>query len=64
MKKYLLFVKFEIILPLLCFFLEPLYKHCSKNKKHMEFFYKFVDRLVDIKSKDSYCQQGKGLAIT
>ena len=29
----------------------------------MEFYYKFVDRFCDIKTKDSCCQQVKGLAI-
>ena len=40
------FVKFEIILPLLCFLLDPLTnKHCMQD---MEFYDKLVDRFQDL----------------
>ena len=40
------FVKFEIILPLLCFLLDPLTnKHCMQG---MEFYDKLVDRFQDL----------------
>ena len=39
------FVKFEIILPLLCFSLDLLYK---KALQDMEFYYKLVDRFQDL----------------
>ena len=45
-EKVSLFVKFEIILTLLCFLLDPLAnKHCMHD---MEFYDKLIDRFQDL----------------
>ena len=52
------FVKFGIILPLLCFLLDPLTnKHCMQD---MEFYDKLVDRFQDLpKVKNSAASKAK-----
>ena len=54
------FVKFEIILLLFCFLLDPL------TNKHCRVWSSIINSSISryIKDKESCCQQGKGLAIT
>ena len=49
-------MKFEIILPLLCFLVDPLTKDTTAHGVVGEI-------LGPVKSKESCCQQGQGLII-
>ena len=52
------FVKFEIILPLLCFLLDPL------TNKHCRTWSSMINLWIDSRTcKEFYCQQGQGLII-
>ena len=57
------FVKFEIILPLLCFLLDPLTnKHCTQD---IELYDKLVDRFQDLSKvkNPAISKAGQGLII-
>ena len=59
-RKYSVNFQNKLGLPLLCFLLDPLTKSALQG---MEFYDKFMERFQDIKRKESWCQQGKGLVI-
>ena len=62
-EKVTLFVKFEIILPLLCFFIGPPYKQAQSSMVSMEFYDKLVDIFQEVSKGKNPDTKAKGLII-